>query len=256
MKLISAFFCLLLFPNLIFAQKDRLELNLTYEHLQPADEYEAWKTMALSYYRFPSKNFNYHFFVYGISREEKAMIFATGLTKDWSEKFYTRSGFSLGSRSEFTPQYRLDQDFNFKLLKKQNLVFTVGATYINYFNEHESIIFFGGPMYYYKRWNFVYNYHDVTNDPGKVRSYTHILSAGFGEDKKSWIYLTGSFGTQAYLATYLAEPENVDQKNYNFILNYRHWLTKKQGFWMEASYLKIEEGYEKYGISLGYFHSF
>jgi YaiO family outer membrane protein len=237
-------------------KKNQLEFAFTYDKLSPAEDYEDWKTGTATFFRNQSKNLNYHLLLSGFVREENALLFAAGCTKTWTRKFYTSCGFSVGTESEYTTQIRLDGDLNYKFLKKENLVFTTGLSYINYYNDHEDYVLFSGPTFYYGKFLFVYNLHYATNYPGAKTSNSHVFSIGYGEDKKDWTYLTVKAGTQSYLATYLPIHEDVNNEFYDVAVNHRHWFRDNFGMFADLSFIRITDGYDKYGFLLGIFRRF
>ena len=234
--------------------KNRYEFSLTYNYL--TDDYHDWKTATLGLYSKPKPTLNYYASLNGFLRDENSLIFSAGFSKDWFKRFYTNLGFTVGTESEYTPHYRFDGDMNFKLFKMQNLVLTLGCSYINFYDDHKNITIFGGPTFYKNKFQFVYNLHYNINYPGEVTSHTHIVSIGYGEDKNHWTFLTISYGNQAYLATYISNPYNVEQNVYGITLNHRYWLKDNFGIFGELTFLRIIDSHDNYGIKLGFFRNF
>jgi YaiO family outer membrane protein len=235
----------------------RLEANFSYEYLSPRDSYDPWKTFSLAYYHKPVDAFTYFLQIGGFSREEgEAFLGNIGCYKDWAPRLYTFSSLTAGTNSEYLPRIRVDHDFNIKAGPNKDIVWTLGAAYIKYFDVHKDLILSTGITWYLKEW--ILNYRIFRNDssPGDVISYSHLMSAGYGREGWQWTYLTFSYGKQAYLATYLASPEEVTRDAFSADLKHRRWIGKGYGIFVSVNYFKLNDGYEKYGISPGIFKEF
>lgn len=235
----------------------RIEGSFSYEYLNPHETYGDWNTANIAFYSKQSPTFTY--FIEGsiFNRYEgNGILGVVGAYKDWTSFLYTYSAVSAGSNTDYLPQFRADHDFNFKIGKNKNYVLTAGVTYIGYFNGHSDFIVSGGPIVYLSEWILAYRLFHNESDPGSIISYSHLISIGYGKEGRQWTYLNISFGKQAYLATYLDTPEAVNNDSLNIALQHRHWLGKHYGIFGEASYFKLEEGYEKYGITCGAFYEF
>lgn len=245
-------------PSLVLAEDyKRIELGGSYERLSPESVYGTWKTGNFNFYHKPTEGFTYFFGFSGFSRKEgKASLVQGGAYKDWAERFYTYSALSFGTKSEYLPQYRIDQEFNVKLGERKNLVPALGVSYIKYHDVHKDLIVGMGFTYYHESWNFTYRHFINKSDPGSVQSSSDLVSIGVGREGSSWTYIDLSFGKQAYLATYLANPEEVRQKSFYIALKHRRWVTKDLGIFGDISYLKLDKAYEKYGVGVGVFKEF
>jgi YaiO family outer membrane protein len=254
----SLIFLFLLSAVFLFTDEDKnqLEFSFSYDRLTPTESYNDWQTINATFFRNQNKNLNYHLLLSGFIREENALLFGAGCTRTWTEKFYTSCGFSGGTESEYTTKIRLDGDINYKILKEKNLVLTVGLSYLNYYTDHEDYVLFGGPTFYKNKFQFVYNLHYAVNYPGEKTSHTHIFSLGYGEDKKDWTFVTFKTGTQSYLATYLPIHQDVDNELADVSVNHRHWFKDNFGIFADVSFVRITNGYDKYGVILGMFHRF
>ena len=237
-------------------KKNRIEANVSYEYLTPSDAYEPRTGLNLRFYRKETETFTYFFELATSLRETNGVLFTTGAYKDWTDSFFTYSSLSTGSHTDYLPQIRLDQDFNFKIGKEKNLVWVLGTSYIDYFDEHKDLIISTGLTAYLKKWILSYRIFRNKSDPGDVISFSHTVSAGYGEEGKQWVYLTFSTGRESYLATYLATPEEVDHSAYGITLNLRRWLRPFSGILLDISYFKLGDEYNKYGLAAGMFHEF
>jgi YaiO family outer membrane protein len=154
------------------------------------------------------------------------------------------------------PQVRFDNDFNFKFGNKRNIVWTLGVTYVNYHNTHEDLILSSGITVYLQSLVTTYRIFRNRSNPGNVTSFSHLFDAAIGKEGVQWTNLTFSFGNQAYLADYLAKPEEVDQDSVYLVLKHRRWIKKGWGLIGDFSYFKLEDGYKKLGFSFGFFKEF
>ncbi len=259
---VSVFFGILLPANILMAQtfeekSHRLEASCSYEYLDPRNAYGDWHKANLALYTKVSSTFTY--FVEGSllsHREGEGAVGTIGAYKDWTSFLYTYSAFSAGGGSDYLHRFRADHDFNFKIGKNKNYVITTGATYVYYSGNRYDFIISGGATLYLDKWVLHYRLFHNDSNPGSVESYSHLISIGYGAEKWQWTYLNVSFGKQAYLANVMAEPERVNNDSLNVALQHRHWLGKYYGIFGETSYFKLEDGYEKYGITCGIFYEF
>lgn len=236
----------------------RLETGLNYEYLSPHSTYGSWKNTFVRLYHNPVEGFTY--FVEGNAfwrdKEGNAASGAIGAYKDWSNWLYTYSSISFGSTSSYLPEFRFDHEFNFKIGKEKNIVPSMGLTYIKYHDVHKDYMIYPGITYYGSGFILTYKHFFNRSDPGSVSSSSDLISIGIGEEGKSWTYLDFSYGKQAYLATYLLSPQAVKQNSLNLSLTRRQWIKKDFGIFGGISYFKLQDGYEKYGFTFGFFKDF
>lgn len=235
----------------------RVEGNLSFEYLSPHDAYGNWITGNFAFYSKEDSDFTY--FVQGslYNRDEgNDLAGAIGAYKDWASFLYTYSAVTAGTDCSYLPRFRADHDFNWKLGSRRNIVLTTGITFVDYYNDHQDLIVSGGPTVYLGKWLMQYRLFYNNSNPGSVNSFSSLGSIAFGEECWQWTYLDISFGKQAYLATTLAIPEAVNNDSFYISLQHRHWLGKYYGIMGGCSYFKLEDGYEKFGVSLGAFYQF
>lgn len=235
----------------------RIEASFSFEDLSQSSIYGDWTTCNISLYVMPSSDFTY--FAQGSFYDRLESDGATGTVgayKDWKKFLYTFSAITAGSHSSYLPEFRFDHDFNFKLGPNQNFVITIGGSYIDYFTGHSDLIISGGPTYYWNKWILQYRLFYNESNPGSIGSYSQLISLGYGAEGSHWTWLTFHIGRQAYLATYLAEPFLVNRDSFNATFKHRHWIGKHYGIFGDASYFKLEDGYNKFGFSCGVFYEF
>ncbi|WP_456392944.1 YaiO family outer membrane beta-barrel protein [Persephonella sp.] len=257
MKKVIAFL-VLVFSQVYAFNLERVDVLYSYEYLTPNSTYGTWNSIeVMSYWKWGQ---NTTPFLGGTitdrSKEGGAFLSTLGAYRDWSEFLYTYSAVSFGSNSTYYPQYRLDHDFNFKVGRERNIVLTIGGSYIKYWDVHKDKVFsLGGTVYSGKFVGSLRYFYNIS-DPGNVTSSSYLVSVGYGAEKESWTYLDVYLGKQAYLATYLYQPEQVNQNAYIIELNHRQWVRNDAGFIVIVGYMKLEDGYEKYRISGGFFKEF
>lgn len=251
-------FCL---NQIVLAQEEpkgyRLEVNLSYEHLTPHKIYGTWKMFSATLFKKIENNTTYFLQGGAFSRREgDGVLGSIGAYKDWTDWIYTYSAVSAGSRSDYLPEARIDVDLNIKIGVKKDTVLTFGGSYIDYHDIHRDTIISTGVTLY--RESMIYKYRIFRNesDPGNAISYSHLIGAGYGSEGWQWTYIDLSFGKQAYLATYLTNPEEVTQDSLYISLKHRRWTGKNKGVFLDVTYAKIKDGYEKYGLSSGFFIEF
>ncbi len=237
--------------------KNRLEFQYIHERLEPNDIYGSWNSYYLKYYRFESPTFNWFVHFGCVDREEKNdYIGLAGFAHDWTSRFYTYSVVAMGTKVDYLPKIRIDHDFNFKFGARRNLIWTIGGTYIDYHTVYRDTIISSGLMLYENKWIFQYRLFRNFSHPGNIKSWTHLGSVGYGQEKYHWTFVTVSQGSQAYLAQSIITPEEIRQTAFSIALNHRHWLTRRMGVFVDLSYLNLKNAYKKYGVSAGLFVDF
>ena len=243
--------------EVIIGQQDRLDVSFTYEHLDPSSDYGSWKNFNLSYYQKYSNDLTLVYQAGFFNRDEgSASLFSLGAYKDWTPNLYTFSQFSLGTDSEYLPEYRLDHDFYYKFGERKQWVGILGFTYIDYYDTHSDTIVSVGTTYYAPKYNVTYRFFVNNSDPGSVDSNTHLLSVGYGAEKEYWTYFDISYGNQAYQSILDSGYSNFDEDALNIQLKHRHWLTENTGIFGSLGYFNLDNGYDKYLFQIGYFKEF
>ncbi len=257
LTIVICFFCGTAFARDELKKDRRLETKYTFESLSPNDIYGNWHSLDVGFYNTVEKDFTYFLGLGAFTRDSgDAALGNIGAYKDWHSRIYTYSSLSAGTNSGFLPQFRADNDFNFKLGPDKNILWTVGVSYIKYFDVHEDFILSTGLTFYLDEWILGYRIFRNDSDPGNVTSYTHLANIGYGREGWQWTYLDGSYGKQAYLATHLTTPEQINQNAYYFNVKHRRWIKNGFGIMLAAGYFKLEDGYEKYLVSPGFFKEF
>ena len=237
--------------------KNRLECTVYYEQYSPKDVYGENKSFLLDYYSMPYIGFTWFCEGGYLSRKEGDGVLGTaGAYKDWNPWFYTYSAVSAGTNSPYLQEYRADNDFNFKVFAKKNVVLTLGGTYVKAHDEHTDTVISPGITVYMGKLILSGRYLSDTSDPGGSVSGSGLLSAGYGQEGKSWVYLNLSSGGEGYLATYVFPPQQVSGNVRSVEVKYRKWLKSSCGYTASASYLDLQNSYEKYLMSFGIFRNF
>jgi YaiO family outer membrane protein len=238
----------------IMGKRNRMEFDLGYASL--SDQYGSWKNSRLMYLR-RELTFTYFFEMEGFLRKDgDGVLWTGGIIKDWKPWFYTYTALATGTNSNYLPQFRFDQDLNFKFGKKREFVFTLGGTYVDYHADHEDLIFSAGITGYFNKWILGYRIFRNISYPGSVGSLSHTFDVTYGREGSHWTSLVFSYGNQAYSSTELASPEKVDQTSQEILLKHRHWMAENWGLYGEASAFHLNNEYRKYGFTLGVFWDF
>ncbi|MFN4220053.1 MAG: YaiO family outer membrane beta-barrel protein [bacterium] len=260
MKIIIVFVFLLILcmiSSLASNHQKRIEYSFSYEILNPKEPYGNWKSSDISFFHKINDKFTYFVGISGFYRNQgNSILLRNGIYKDWSDNLYTFTYFSYGSKSDYLPKFVFHNDFNFKTGKNKNLVLSVGVSFIKYYTINQDFIISSGLTYYQKGWNLTYKHFINKSDPGNIKSSSNLISFGIGEEKKSWIYVDFSYGKQAYLATYLANPLEVRQNSFYTSIKYRKWITLNSGYFTDLNYLDLQDSYKKYGFTIGFFKEF
>ena len=239
------------FPN------DRLEVDISYDYLDPYSIYEDWTALNFSYYDKISNDLTLLYQGSAITRVEgNGFLGAVGIYKGWRDRFYTFTQISAGTDVEYLPAFRIDHEFNYIFGENKNIVGLLGFTYINQHDEHEDFIGSVGVTYYSEDYNIGYRVFFNQSDPGSVNSTSHIISLGIGHEKDQWIYIDVAFGNPAYLSTVTPNYETVRNDTAAVYLKYRKWLEEDSGFYAETGFFNLGSEYDKYNFRLGYFQEF
>ena len=246
-----------IFSDLSYGYK-RNEYTFSYEYLNPEKDYGYYKTFTFRHFNKINNTTTIFVENYYFSRkiEGEGYLVNFGAYKDWSENLYTYTSISKGTRSNYLPDFRIDNEFFFKTLRQKNLVFSLSTAYMRYYSNSRDFIVGLGFIYYAPKWNFTYKHLVNNSNPGSVVSHTDLFSLGIGEEKKSYLYLTYTSGNQAYLATYLPTPTLVNNNSYSYIINYRKWFDNNNGIILEYSYLKLKGTFKKNGFTIGFFNEY
>jgi len=239
------------FPN------DRLEVDISYDYLDPYSIYEDWTALNFRYYDKISNDLTLLYQGSAITRVEgNGFLGAVGAYKGWMERFYTYTQISAGTDSIYLPSFRIDHEFNYLFGEKKNIVGLVGLAYINQHDEHEDFIGSLGVTYYSADYNIGYRIFFNRSDPGSINSTSHIISLGVGHEKDQWVYVDVAFGNPSYLSTITPDYQQIEQNTVAVYLKYRKWLDEDSGFYAETGYFNLENEYDKYNFRIGYFQEF
>ena len=243
--------------EVIIPKKFRGEVYVSYDRLSPNDVYGDRKNITFNVFDVYSKTLTFYGEAASFSwKEGDAAMAGAGAYKDWAERLYTFSSISAGTNSSYLQEYRLDNDFNIKLGAQKNIVFTVGGSYIKYFDVHSDFPLSSGMTLYLGKLICGFRYFMNTSNSGSVISYSQLYDLAYGAEGINWAFLTVSLGSQAYLATYVEPPQGVAGNISTIALKDRKWLGKGFGISGELNYLKLDNGYDKYGLILGGFREF
>ncbi len=236
----------------------RLDVKYNYERLDPYSTYGEWNSIDLMLYGNGGRYWTP--FIGGSIMDRKVEGSATlgviGSYKDWTQWLYTYSALSFGTNSEYLPKYRLDHEFNFKLGAEKQYVVSVSGTYMKYWNVHKDIVLSLGGSIYRGKFVGIFRYFHNISKPGNIHSTSYLISLEYGAEKDHWTYINFSWGKQAYLATYLSNPEEIRQNATIIGIGHRHWLNNNFGLIGELEYMRLEDSYNKYKISGGFFVDF
>ncbi|RZD14794.1 MAG: YaiO family outer membrane beta-barrel protein [Candidatus Acidulodesulfobacterium ferriphilum] len=258
-------FSMFSFSKTVFAGKvssdnQRIDVGASYYFLEPHGIYGSWYIGTVKYYNNSIKKFNYFIEADGFSRtiEGKGLLGTIGAYTIWTPWLYTYSDISSGTNYLYLPEFRADNNFNFKLGKNKNIVWEIGGSYIKYNDNNLNLIASTGLTYYYKRWIASYRLFRVISDPGNVVSWSHLYSIGYGKRYWERTYLNVTTGNEAYLTTYLPVryQSAVNYNALNIEIRQRIWLKKDFGIIGKLDYFILQGNYRAYGISIGIFKNF
>ncbi len=238
----------------------RIDVSSSYYFLDPHGIYGSWYIGTVKYYNNSNKKFNYFIEADGFSRtiEGEGFLATIGAYTIWTPWLYTVSDISSGTNYLYLPEFRVDNNFNFKLGKYKNIVWEIGGSYIKYNDNNLNLIASTGITYYYKRWIASYQLFRGISDPGNVVFWSHLYSIGYGKRYWERTYLNVITGNEAYLTSYLPVQyqSNVNYNALDINIRQRIWLRKDFGIIGNLDYFILHDNYRAYGINIGIFKNF
>jgi len=249
---------LLLLPGLLAAYdgfpQRIIEVNASYDYLKPTEDNESWKSMGLKYnHKFNAEN-TMLVNIGGSVRDESFAWLQTALYRDWLPRFYTYTSVGASTKTRWMGKIRIDNDFNYKMGNELQYILTLGQTVILYDDDRKDFLFSVGGIYYLPHIVADARYFFNKSDPGNVWSNTLQMSLSGGTMGKYWLTLLGSTGAQSYQSVNSDLP--IDQKVTSIGLNQQIWIQSEYGLKIGLGYLKVEDGYEKFNATIGYFYQF
>lgn len=248
------------FAGEVSSDNQRIDASTSYYFLDPHGIYGSWYIGTVKYYNNSIKKFNYFIEADGFSRtiEGKGLLGTIGAYTIWTPWLYTYSDISSGTNYLFLPEFRVDNNFNFKLGKTKNIVWEIGGSYIKYNGNNLDLIASTGLTYYYKRWIVSYRLFRTISDPGSIVSWSHFYSIGYGKRYWERTYLNVTTGNEAYLTTYLPAQyqRNVNYNALDIEIHQRIWLRKDFGIIGNLDYFILQGNYRAFGINIGIFKNF
>ncbi|MFO7659599.1 MAG: YaiO family outer membrane beta-barrel protein [Candidatus Cloacimonadaceae bacterium] len=242
---------ILLKAEINYPQKS-LEAEVAYDYLTPDSDYDAWKSAEVKYYHKFNPG-NTLLLASGVSlRDVTIGWIQAAYYRDWTKRLYTYTSLKAATESQWMGRLRLDNDINLKLGRESQFILVAGQSVIYYDEEKTDYILSVGGVYYKPHYILEGRYLFNRSDPGKIWSNTVMASLRFGTMEKYWTTLTVSTGAQAYLGQ--ANLLEVNQNVYSIQLNQRIWVKAGSGVKFGLGYMNVEDGYEKYNFSIGWFH--
>jgi len=236
----------------------RLELTGVYESLDPISTYGIWKSGSITYFRKASEDLSW-FLGFDYSMHDNAgtgFLGDFGAYKDWSPVFYTYSAFSAGTNTNIFVQFRIDQEFNFKIGDKRDIVIPFGITYIQSDGASSLVTLYSGFSAYLPAWLITVKIFANFSNPNSLLSNSYLVSVGNGKEGAEWNYLDLTFGELSYLPTSVPLADVISEHSVYLSFKHRKWLSSTFGWFSDLNYLNVVNTYRKYGATLGVFFEF
>jgi YaiO family outer membrane protein len=244
----------------------RVEGGGSFEYLDPNDEFGNWGTGYLAFYARPLPRLGLSAQATGYARPGnefeppgRAVLGTVGISGGLTENIYSNTAGSYGSRSNFLPQYRVDQSFSAAFPTSENFTWALdpGGFYSRYYDDIEAYGGFFGPSFYVYYWNFGYQFIFTKTMPDALSSFSHLLFVGY--DVEGWhdTDLAVSFGDNNFVGEYFADPEKTRRENFvEARLSHRQWIGLDWGLFAEAGYYTLISEVNKWEATLGGFVEF
>ena len=190
--------------------------------------------------------------------EGASVLGVAGAYKDWNPWFFTYTAVSTSTNSQWTPRFRVDQDFNFKVGPKRSTVLTAGLTNIWYHQDpRQDFIYSGGITQYFGQFNVEFRHFWNTSNPGNVGSQSNSVAVGYDNEGDMRASVTYGWGREAYLGSLVVSlPPTVSQRSSSWMFTYRKWTSPTAGFFVTGQWINVAPGYALSGGQAGYFHNF
>ncbi len=239
------------------ALRYRLDVDYLYDHLSPNDVYGDWHTATATLYVKTMPRFTPFIQTGLFEREDADAGLTVGAYTDWKPGLlYTYTAYTTGGASEYLQKHRIDHHFYLNL-GPASLV--VGGGYAEDHRDHEDWYWTVGPRIWRGKFIGEYRVTRQSSDPGGEVAWNHLLTLGWGEEGRSWLFLSATVGEEAYLALNVTPEQRVHHDLWEIGATWQKWLTPRFGLKAQLRYLDLgddDDGYEKLGVGGGLFVEF
>jgi YaiO family outer membrane protein len=234
----------------------RLDLDLSADLLSPGDVYGNWHTATATLYVRTLPRITPFVQAGLFEREDSDAGVTVGAYADWTSRLYSYTAFTAGGRSHYLQSHRWDHAF---YLDTGPLIAVLAGGWLEDYDSHEDWYVAAGPRYWRGPLIAEYRLTRTHSDPGGRVSYKHLLSCGWGEEGRAWLFTNLVVGQEYYDATWVTPVQSVDHDFWELSVNYQRWLRPRLGLKLRAGYLDLGEGidgYEKVSLGVGAFVEF
>lgn len=219
------------------------------------NDFGKWYTEKIKYLRRAGKC-SYYVELNYMYREKmggSAFVPVAGAYVDWTKWLYTFTSASVGTETEYSPLFRINNDICFKLGGKKQFVTVVGADYIDFHTE-QSIAIVSTGLYYYGT-GVVLSYRLFLNTcfPGFKKSFTHLASVDQGHRGEYMNTFTVSYGNQAYQTSYV----DINRRAWYALYKHQNWIGEKGwGVYGQIGFSSVSHAYNILNTSFGIIKDF
>ncbi len=234
----------------------RLDLDLTRDRLSPGDVYGNWHTATATLYVRTLPRITPFIQTGFFEREDADVGLTLGAYADWTPRLYSYTAFTAGGDSRYLHRGRWDHAF---YLNTGPFSVVLAGGWMEDYADHRDWYVGGGPRIWRGRLIAEYRLTRTVSDPGARVGWKHLVSAGWGQEGRSWLFLNLTLGQERYTATWVTPTQPVDHDFVEFGVNYQRWLRPRLGMKLGAGWLDLGEGldgYEKLSLSVGGFVEF
>lgn len=234
----------------------RLDVDVLYDRLKPHDLYGDWTTATATLYVKTLPRFTPFVQVGLFEREDTHAGVSVGSYADWTSRLSSYTSFTTGGRSHYQQRHRWDHVF---ALNTGPVILVGGGGWLEDWDGHEDWYLAGGPRVWRGPVIAEYRLTRSVSDPGGYVAWKHLLSIGWGEEGRIWIFANLTLGRESYAANWVAPPQHVEHDFTEVTFSLQRWVRPRLGVKAQAGWLDLGtglDGYRKLSLGLGGFVEF
>lgn len=234
----------------------RLDVDLAADRLSPNDVYGNWHTATATLYVRTLPRITPFIQAGLFEREDADAGLTLGAYADWTARLYSYTAFTTGGDSRYLPRSRWDHAF---YLNTGPLIAVLAGGWLKDYVDHRDWYVAAGPRLWRGKLIAEYRLTRTVSDPGARVGWKHLLSAGWGLEGRSWLFVTLTAGQERYTATWVAPTQPIDHDFVEVGVSYQRWLRPRLGLKLNAGWLDLGkelDGYEKLSLGVGAFVEF
>lgn len=187
---------------------------------------------------------------------ESGHYVAVGDTVVLDPQWYASLALGAGDGAAYLPQYRVDAFLHRKMLRKQNLVASLGMGHYKAPDVHRDDNFSLGATYYFEQpWIVQGEMRQTRSQPGDVRTLQYFVAATWGMHRQTRITGRYGWGEEGYQSLGSANGFIFRFPSHQSSLTVQHWIGQHWGIKAGAEDYR-NPYYRRTGLRLALFRDF